>query len=81
MTGQAIPDAIVHLGQGQEVVNKEVFDAYFQFTKEKFTGTDRDLIDAYVAVETLGAVLAKALGIPRINAVIDDEEGDEHVQD
>lgn len=76
MTEHEIPAAIVQLGQGQEVVNKEVFDHYFQFTKEHYTGDSRTLIDAYVAVETLGAVLAKALGIPRINAVIDDEEGE-----
>lgn len=76
MTEQEIPAAIVQLGQGQEVVKKEVFDHYFQFTKEHYTKDGHTLIDAYVAVETLGAVLAKALGIPRINAVIEDEEGE-----
>lgn len=69
-----VVDQIVELGQGQEVVKKEVFDKYFEFTKEHFTGSQGDLIDAYVAVETLGAVLAKALGIPRISAVVEDDE-------
>lgn len=58
---------------GPDTVKKEVFDKYFQFTKDNFTGSERDLIDAYIAVETLGAVLAKALGIPRIEATIGDD--------
>ncbi|QNR53912.1 hypothetical protein phiK7A1_124 [Pseudomonas phage phiK7A1] len=68
-----VQDQILSLGTGQEVVNKEVFDKYFQFTKDNFTGEQRDLIDAYIAVETLGAVLAKALGIPRIQATVEDD--------
>lgn len=68
-----VEDQIVELGTGPEVVKKEVFDKYFQFTKEHFTGTERDLIDAYIAVETLGAVLAKALGIPRVQATVEDD--------
>lgn len=69
-----VQDQIVQLGTGPEVVKKEVFDAFFQFTKDNYTGTERDLIDAYIAVETLGAVLAKALGIPRIEAIVEDED-------
>lgn len=69
-----VQDQLVSLGTGQEVVNKEVFDKYFQFTKDNFTSEQRDLIDAYVAVETLGAVLAKALGIPRIQAIVEDDD-------
>ena len=65
-------DQVIELGRGPDTVKKEVFDKYFQFTKENFTGTQGDLIDAYIAVETLGAVLAKALGIPRIEALIED---------
>lgn len=69
-----VVDQVVELGTGPEVVKKAVFDKYFEFTKEHFTGTQGDLIDAYIAVETLGAVLAKALGIPRIEAVIGGED-------
>lgn len=71
---EGVEQALQTLGTGQEVVNKEVFDKYFQFTKDNFTGDQRDLIDAYVAVETLGAVLAKALGIPRIQATAEDDD-------
>jgi hypothetical protein len=62
-----------NIQSGADVMDAEVFGDLWSHVMENYTGSDAELLKAYIALRGVCAILEKELGIGRIDVSVDDE--------
>lgn len=57
-----------------DVVNEEVFKDIMSFIVENYTATTEDLVEAYLAITVIQAILKKELGVADMEVILGDDE-------
>lgn len=57
-----------------DVVNEEVFKDIMSFIVENYTATTEELVEAYLAITVIQAILKKELGVAEMEVILGDDE-------
>ena len=57
-----------------DVVNEEVFKDIMSFIVENYTATTEELVEAYLAITVIHAILKKELGVADMEVILGDDE-------
>lgn len=61
---------------GEDVMNPIVFEKMWTFIIDNFTDSDSQLLEAYLVLRGITAILQEELGVPDFDVVIDKGEDD-----
>lgn len=57
-----------------DVVNEEVFKDIMSFIVENYTATTEELVEAYLAITVIQAILKKELGVADMEVILGGDE-------